>query len=86
MLPSSGYKRLNTVRSSLNLAHLIDGILARVQHEIARHGARVRKKKGGGGAKRDSRETKVLVKASRTYSPIFEYQLHLLLLTVFLVG
>ena len=31
-----------------------------------------------------SRETKVLVKASRAYSPIFEYQLHLLLLTVFL--
>ena len=49
MLPSSGYTRLNTVRSSLNLAHVIDGILARVQHEIARYGARVvRKKKGGG--------------------------------------
>ena len=27
MLPSSGYTRLNTVRSSLNLAHVIDGIL-----------------------------------------------------------
>ena len=49
MLPSSGYTRLNTVRSSLNLAHVIDGILARVQHEIARYGARVRKKKRGGG-------------------------------------
>ena len=36
MLPSSGYTRLNTVRSSLNLAHVFDGILARVQHEIAR--------------------------------------------------
>ena len=57
MLPSSGYTRLNTVRSSLNLAHVIDGILARVQQEIARYGARVskRKKKGGEG---DSRETK----------------------------
>ena len=76
MLPSSGYTRLNTVRSSLNLAHVIDGILARVQHEIARYGARVRKKKGG-RAKGDSRETKVLVKASRAYSPIFEYQPHL---------
>ena len=54
MLPSSGYTRLNTVRSSLNLAHVIDGILARVPHEIARYDARVskkkkRKKKGGGG-------------------------------------
>ena len=48
MLPSSGYTRLNTVRSSFNLAHVIDGILARVQHEIARYGARVRKKKKGG--------------------------------------
>ena len=27
MPPSSGYTRLNTVRSSLNLAHVIDGIL-----------------------------------------------------------
>ena len=62
-----------------------DGILARVPHEIARYGARVsqKKRRGGGG---DSRETKVLVKASRAYSPIFEYQPHLLLLTVFLVG
>ena len=34
----------------------------------------------------DSHETKVLVKASRAYSPIFEYRPHLLLLTVFLVG
>ena len=41
MLPSSGYTRLNTVRSSLNLAYVIDGILALVQHEIARYGARV---------------------------------------------
>ena len=51
MLPSSGYTRLSTVRSSLNLAHAIDGILARVPHEIACYGARVskRKKKGGGG-------------------------------------
>ena len=47
MLPSSGYTRLNTVRSSLNLAHLIDGILARVEHEIAR-----KKKKGVGGGGR----------------------------------
>ena len=84
MLPSSGYTRLNTVRSSLNLAYVIDGILALVQHEIARYGARVVRKKGGG--KRDSRETKVLVKARWAYSPIFEYQPHLLLLTVFLVG
>ena len=51
MLPSSGYTRLNTVRSSLNLAYVIDGILALVQHEIARYGVRVvRKKKGGGEA------------------------------------
>ena len=54
MLPSSGYTRLNTVRSSLDLAYVIDGILARVPHEIARYDARVskkkkRKKKGGGG-------------------------------------
>ena len=35
----------NTVRSSLNLAHVIDGILARVPHEIARYDARVSKKK-----------------------------------------
>jgi len=49
MLPSSGYTRLNTVRSLLNLAHVIDGILARVQHEIARYGARIRKKRGGEG-------------------------------------
>ena len=48
MLPSSGYTRLNTVRGSLNLAYVIDGILARVQHEIARYGAQVSKKKGGG--------------------------------------
>ena len=60
---------------------MLDGILARVPHEIARYGARVskKKKKKEGG---DSRETKVLVKASRAYSPIFEYQPHLLLLTV----
>ena len=64
-------------------------ILARVPYEIARYGARVSKKKKkkewaeGAG---DSRETKVLVKASRAYSPIFEYQPHLLLFTVFLVG
>ena len=45
MLPSSGYTRLNTVRSSLNLAHVFDGILTRVQHEIARYGMQVRKKK-----------------------------------------
>ena len=45
MLPSSGYTRLNTVRSSLNLAHVFDGILARVQHEIARYRTRVRRKK-----------------------------------------
>ena len=49
MLPSSGYTRLNTVRSSLNLAYVIDGILALVQHEIARYGARVVRKKEGGG-------------------------------------
>ena len=73
-------------KSSLKLAHVPDGILARVPHEIARYGALVNKKyiyKGGGG---DSRETKVLVKAFRAYSPIIEYQPHLLLLTVFLVG
>ena len=45
MLPSSGYTRLNTVRSSLDLAYVIDGILARVPHEIARYDARVSKKK-----------------------------------------
>ena len=84
MLLSSGYTRLNTVRSSLNLAHVIDGILARVPNEIARYGGRVTKRKRRGGG--DSRETKVLVKASRACSPIFEYQPHLLLLTVFLVG
>ena len=54
MLPSSGYTRLNTVRGSLNLACVIDGILARVQHEIARYGAQVSKEKRGEG---DSRET-----------------------------
>ena len=89
MLPSSGYTRLNTVKSSLKLAHVPDGILARVPHEIARYSARVSKKKKekkGGRGGGDSRETKVLVKASRAYSPIFECQPHLLLLTVFLVG
>ena len=35
MLPSSGYTRLNTVRSSLNLAHVIDGILALDFHKYA---------------------------------------------------
>ena len=66
-----------------------DAILARVPYEIARYDARVSKKKkrgAGGGRAGDSRETKVLVKASRAYSPIFEYQPHLLLFTVFLVG
>ena len=68
-----------------------DAILARVPYEIARYNARVSKKKkkegrGVGGRASDSRETKVLVKASRAYSPIFEYQPHLLLFTVFLVG
>ena len=67
-----------------------DAILARVPYEIARYNARVSKKKkegrGVGGRAGDSRETKVLVKASRAYSPIFEYQPHLLLFTVFLVG
>ena len=86
MLPSSGYTRLNTVRSSLNLAHVIDGILARVPHKIARYEAGVSKNKKGGEGGCDSRETKVLFKASRAYSPIFDYQSHLLLLTVFLVG
>ena len=47
MLPSSGYTRLNTVKSSLKLAHVPDGILARVPYEIARYSARVSKKKGG---------------------------------------
>ena len=47
MLPSSGYTRLNTVTSSLNLAHVFDGILTRVQHEIACYGVQVREKKGG---------------------------------------
>ena len=79
MLPSSGYTRLNTI------AHVPDGILARVPHEIARYSARVSKKKRGRGGGH-SRETKVLVKASRAYNPIFEYQPHLLLFTVFLVG
>ena len=83
MLPSSGYTRINNVRTSLNLAHVIDGIIARVPNEIARYGARVTKRKKRGG---DSRKTKVLVKASRACSPIFEYQPHLLLLTIFLVG
>ena len=83
MLTSSGYTRINNDRSSLNLAHVIDGILARVPNEIARYGGRVTKRKKRGG---DSRETKVLVKASRACSSIFEYQPHLLLLTVFLVG
>ena len=66
-----------------------DAILARVPCGIARYGARVsktKKKRGGGGRAGDLRETKVLVKASRAYSPIFEYQPHLLLFTVFLVG
>ena len=65
MLPSSGYTRLNTVRSSLDLAYVIDGILARVPHEIARYDARVskkKKKKQKTGRRRGgySRETKVL--------------------------
>ena len=73
------------LKNSLKLAHVPDGILARVPHRVARYSARVSKKyiyKEGG----DSRETKVLVKAFRAYSPIIEYQPHLLLLTVFLVG
>ena len=73
------------LKSLLKLAHMPGGILARVPHEIARYGAQVSRKciyKEGG----DSRETKVLVKAFRAYSPIIEYQPHLLLLTVFLVG
>ena len=49
MLPSSGYTRLNTAKSSLKLAHVPDGILARVPHEIARYNARVGKKKKRGG-------------------------------------
>ena len=56
MLLSAGYTRLNTLRSSLNLAHVIDGILARLPHEIARYDARVSKKKGGRGGG-DSRAT-----------------------------
>ena len=74
------------LKSLLKLAHMPGGILARVPHEIACYGAQVSKKciyKEGGG---DSRETKVFVKAFRAYSPIIEYQPHLLLLTVFLVG
>ena len=74
------------LKSSLKLAHVPGGILARVPHEIARYGTQVVSKKciyKGGG---DSRETKVLFKAFRAYSPIIEYQPHLLLLTVFLVG
>ena len=66
-----------------------DGILARVPHEIARYNARVGKKKG----KKRGREAGVIhvklkswLTASRAYSPIFECQPHLLLLTVFLVG
>ena len=46
MLPSLGYTRLNTVKSSLKLAHVPDGILTRVPHEIARK--QKKKKKTGG--------------------------------------
>ena len=80
MLPSSGYTRLNTLKNLSKLAYVPDGILALVPHEIARYGALVSKKKEGGRGS-DSRETKVLVKASRAHSPIFEYQPHVLLLT-----
>ena len=87
MLPSSGYTRLNTVKKFVKISSRAWWhTRARATWNSAlRHTSRVSKKKkeGEGG---DSRETKVLVKASRAYSPILEYQPHLLLLTVFLVG
>ena len=49
MLPSSGYTRLKIpLKSSLKLAHVLDGILMRVPHEIAYYGVRVNKKKKRG--------------------------------------
>ena len=85
MLPSSGYTRLNTVKNFVKISSRAWWhTRARATWNSAlRRASKPKKKEGRGG---DSRETKVLVKASRAYSPIFEYQPHLLLLTVFLVG
>ena len=60
MLPSLGYTRLNTVKSSLKLAHVPDGILTCVPHEIFFLLARKQKQKEEAGRGGDSPETKVL--------------------------
>ena len=69
--------RLDNVKKLVNLVY----VHAHVPHVIARDGGRVIKQKVS-----NSRETYVLIKVTRTHSPIFENQPHLLLLTVFLVG
>ena len=73
--------RLDTVKKFVNLVYVPECVHAHVPHVIARDGARVIKQKVS-----NSRETYVLIKATRTHSPIFENQPHLLLLTVFPFG
>ena len=84
ILPSSGYTRLNTVKSLLKLVHVPDSILARVPHEIACNGAGVSKKK----TKRKNKQTNKQTNKKTGGGGVIhvKYQPHLLLLTVFLVG
>ena len=82
MLPSSGYTRLNAVKKFVKISSRAWWhTRTRATWNCARKQKFIYIRRGG-----DSRETKVLVKAFRAYSPIIEYQPHLLLLTVFLVG
>ena len=92
ILPSSGYTRLNTVKSLLKLVHVPDGILARVPHEIARvpheiarNGAGVSKKKTKRKNKQTNKQTNKKTGGGGGVIHV-KYQPHLLLLTVFLVG
>ena len=69
---------MNTFQWGSGWGLLIEAYSRACNMKIARYGARVSKrKKKNRGEVGDSRETKVLVKASRAYSPIFEYEPHL---------
>ena len=72
MLPSSGYTRLNTVKKFVKISSRAWWhTRARATWNSALRRASKQKKKGGGERGGDSRETKLLVKAHRAYSPVF---------------
>ena len=72
--------RLNTVKN-------VRSISSRARlHTLARATCDSVRRRASKQKVSDSLESKVLIKTTRIHSPIFKNQLHLLLLTVFLVG